>query len=1120
MLCRKIPIFAAALTWSLAPSLHAQFDHLSLEHGLSQTTVLCILQDSKGYLWFGTADGLNKYDGYSFTVYRNNPRKPHSLSDDWATAICEDQAGSLWIGTSKGVLNHFDRKNERFTRYNLCAPATLLSLKAKTTVELPFIFSFFIDQAITTIFADPRGTSNTLWIGTLNCGLYRLALDSTAASSGSDGNLQTRENNNNIKIDKIIFQITHYQHDPANPHSLSDNHIRAIHRDLAGVLWIGTLGGGLNRLDEATGKFIHYKHDPADAKSLSNNRVLAIYEDRGGVLWVGTLGGGLNKLVAATNSGRNETASRSRAHFVHYRHDPSNPHSLSDDDVSAIIEDDYRTLWVGTFGGGLNKFNRAAGRFTYFKHDRFNPHSLGDNDVLAIGADRTGILWIGSQLGVGINKLDRRKEKFAHYKTDPTNPNSLSDDVVWSIYSPARGDGSIVWIGTYRGGLNRLDRKTPTGVAGRLAYFQHDPSNSNSLCQNHIRAICEDAAGALWLGTYSEGICKLSLQAANEIEKRKTKFVHYRHDPNNPHSLSDNQIRSIHRDKSSALWIGTFGGGLNKFDERTGRFIHYRHDPANPRSLSDDHVYTIYQDRSGTLWIGTFGGGLNRLNLDKNSGPHGDEAEFVSYKHDPADSSSLSDNRVLSICEDKNGTLWIGTSGGGLNRLDRESGKFTHFTTQNGLSSNVIYGILEDERGNLWLSSNNGLSRFNPRTRACKNYDERDGLQSKEFSGGAYYQITTGEMFFGGINGLNCFFPDSLKDNFYAPPIVISAFKKFDETVVREPEKIKLSYDENFFSIEFAALDYANPAKNQYAYKLEGFDQAWIYGGTRRSVSYTNLNPGKYIFRAKGTNNDGIWNERGVTLTIFIYPPLWKTWWFRFAAAATLILLLMLAHDYRVKQKLARMMEIEQARKAENERLRKQVADDFHDEFGQKLTNIALFAELSKRNLDNASPRAIAHLSKISDTAKSLSEAMRDFIWTLDRSKDSLYNVAERLKDYGEALFSKTGIDFEIKGFCEELERISLSMDWKRHLIQIFKAGMQNSLRDGGCKNVTLWIAPTGRGLEIYLVDDGNGFGHEDSVAGPDWRYIKKRAEKIRGQLNVIASAGRGTKIQFIGSIP
>jgi signal transduction histidine kinase len=228
----------------------------------------------------------------------------------------------------------------------------------------------------------------------------------------------------------------------------------------------------------------------------------------------------------------------------------------------------------------------------------------------------------------------------------------------------------------------------------------------------------------------------------------------------------------------------------------------------------------------------------------------------------------------------------------------------------------------------------------------------------------------------------------------------------------------------------------------------------------------------------------------------------------------------MLAHDYRVRQKLARMMEIEQARKAENELLRKQVADDFHDEFGQKLTNIALFAELSKRNLDNASPRAIAHLSKISDTAKSLSEAMRDFIWTLDRNKDSLYNVAERLKDYGEALFSKTGIAFEIKGFSEELEQISLPMDWKRHLIQIFKAGMQNCLRDGGCENVTLGISPNGQSLEIYLVDDSKDFGHDGSVTGPDWRYIKKRAEKIRGQLHVIAGAGHGTKIQFIGSIP
>jgi ligand-binding sensor domain-containing protein/signal transduction histidine kinase len=1106
MLWQKISIWAALLVLSHPPSLHAQFDHLSLEQGLSQTTVLCILQDSKGYLWFGTADGLNKYDGYSVTVYRNNRHDPYSLSDDWVTAIAEDRTGALWIGTSKGVLNKFDRKNERFTRYTLCDPAAPSGVEAKELEELPFIFSFFIDHTITAIYAESRGGRSTLWVGTWNCGVYKLAIDAAAFSNG----MLTQENNKNQETYKITIQLI-YQHDPADPHSLSDDRIRAIQRDRSGALWIGTLGGGLNRLDEATGKFTHYRHDPAEANSLSDDRVLAIHEDSASrnVLWIGTLGGGINKLVAAENSWRQPASSNSQhAHFVRYRHHPSDPQSLSDDDVSVIIEDRDRTLWIGTFGGGLDKFDRATERFAHFRHERFNPHSLGDNDVLSIGVDNAGILWIGSQLGIGVSKFDRRKEKFLHYKSDPANPNSLGDDVIWSIFSSPSSNGSVVWIGTYQGGLSRLDRKTNC-----FTHFRHDPSNPHSLSQNHIRALGEDAAGALWIGTYSEGLNKLVEGAGKTV-----KFIHYRHDPDNPHSLSNNHIRSIYKDKSGTLWIGTFGGGLNRFDESSGQFIRYQNKQTDRKSLSNDHVYTIYEDRSGTLWIGTFGGGLNRLSLAKNSGQHRNEVEFVRYIHDPADSSSLSDNRVMSICEDKLGALWIGTFGGGLNRFDPESGKFTHFRTPGGLRSEVIYGILEDDFGNLWLSSNHGLWRFNPRTKACKNYDERDGLQSKEFSGGAYHKTANGEMFFGGINGLNCFSPDSIKDNLYVPPVVISAFKKFDEIVGREVEEIELSYKDNFFSIEFAALDYANPAKNQYAYKLEGFDKAWIYGGTERSVSYTNLNPGKYIFRAKGANNDGVWNESGAAVKITIHPPFWKTWWFRFAAAGILFLIAMLAHDYRVKQKLAQLMELEKVRKAENERLRKQVADDFHDEFGQKLTNIALLAELIRRSLSGDSPRTTAHLNKIREAAQSLSDGMRDFIWTLDRTKDSLYNVAVRLKDYGEALFGKTGIDFEVRGLTEKLEQAALSMDWKRHLMQIFKAGMQNSRSRAECKKVILEISLYGQYLEMGLLDDGKVC--DGNGSGADLRYIKKRAEKIHGELKVFSDSARGTKMQLQGLIP
>ncbi|MCG3119414.1 MAG: hypothetical protein ALAOOOJD_01806 [bacterium] len=1117
------------LALSVVPSLFAQFDHFSLEHGLSQTTVMSIWQDRQGYLWFGTSDGLNKYDGYSFTVYRNDPLDLNSLADNVITAIGEDGAGALWVGTISGVLHRFNRQAGRFWRYKLPLSSQPQMTTATESVEVPYTFSFFSDQTITVLYADSQNGRNNLWIGTWRSGLYKLDLQQLVKPrpAGDD----------TTQMSFPHGALTHYQYDPGDPHSLSDNHIRAICRDRSGRFWIGTFGGGLNRFDEASQRFQHFRHDASRPHSLSADYVLSLCEDRAGTLWIGTLGGGLNQLMTAASTQAhvqppavNVKFTRSAAHkqqnhlaesmrFVHYRHDPANPYSLSDNDVTTILEDRYQTLWLGTFGGGLNRMDRLPAsalktmettveRFTHFQYDRLNPHSFLSNDVLSMHEDRTGILWIGSQLGAGISKYDRRKEKFKHYKNELSDPSSLNDNVIWSIFTTSKGDQENIWVGTYYGGLNLFDRRR-----GRFTHFRHDPADPHSLSHNHVRSICEDAEGALWIGTFGEGLNKCSPPALG-------KFTHYKHDPANLFSLSDNHVRTIFKDHAGTLWIGTLGGGLNRFDAKTGRFFHYRHNPLDPNSLSDDRVYTIYEDRRGTLWIGTFGGGLNQLFIPHQADRNFDGLYFVQYKFEATDSNTLSDDRVMSICEDRDGVLWIGTFGGGLNRFDRASGKFTRLRKRAGPPSDVIYGILEDEGGELWISSNQGLARFNPRTLACKNYDERDGLQSNEFSGGAYAQSRHGEMFFGGINGLNCFFPDSVKDNLFVPPVVITAVKKFNEVIGREVKKIELAYADNFFSLEFAVLDFANPAKNQYAYYLEGFDPNWIFSGTRHTASYTNLDPGHYTFRVKGANNDGVWNETGAVVNITIHPPFWKTWWLRALAAGLFVTLILLSHKYRVRQKITQMLEIERIRKIENERLRKQVADDFHDEFGQKLTNIALFAEIIKRNLNGTAPQTAAHLNKITDAATSLSDGMRDFIWTLDRNNDSFYNVASRIKDFGESLFAKTKISFAMSDFSPAWENIPLSMDWKRHVIQIFKEGMKNSLKHGECTKVMLDIALTGKTLTLRLTDDGKGFENSESVYGAGLRYMKKRAGKIGGELKIISQPGQGTTIQLSGRIP
>jgi len=367
--------------------------------------------------------------------------------------------------------------------------------------------------------------------------------------------------------------------------------------------------------------------------------------------------------------------------------------------------------------------------------------------------------------------------------------------------------------------------------------------------------------------------------------------------------LSHNNVWSIYEDKSATLWIGTWGEGLNKFDRQKEQFRHYKHDANDPNSLSNNYVFSIYEDRSATLWIGTRVG-VNKFDRQKE--------QFSHYKHDANDPNSLSNNYVVSIYEDKSATLWIGTSGG-LNKFDRQKEQFSNYREKDGLPNNVIYGILEDNIGNLWMSTNKGLSKFNLQTEEFRNYDVKDGLQSNEFNE-AYFKSKSGvlpsgvspsgKMFFGGINGFNAFFPDSIKDNPHIPPIVITDFQIFNKEAkldkhISSVKKLELSYKDYVFSFEFAALNYTSPEKNQYAYQMQGFDEDWVYCGTRRYVSYTNLDPGDYIFRVKGSNNDRVWNEEGTSINLTIVPPFWQTWWFRVLAVFTVALLIVFIFSWR-----------------------------------------------------------------------------------------------------------------------------------------------------------------------------------------------------------------------------
>ncbi|RMI06835.1 MAG: hypothetical protein D6681_08190, partial [Calditrichaeota bacterium] len=865
---------------------------------------------------------------------------------------------------------------------------------------------------------------------------------------------------------------------PLKSDLLEDGFIRGIY-SLPGDerhLWIRTGSKALNRLDRETGTVQQFYFTTGDKEPI---RIGKVFQDREGNLWVLT-----------ENSG------------LWYGH-------------AARLKN-----WKGETRSYSGKQNRGAGPFVAYGHDPNDPHSLSDDAVTAVWEDRSGILWVGTRRG-GLNKLNRRRNRFRHYAHTPEHAGSLSHNVVTAILEDDQG---ALWVGTAGGGLNRLFRDHNTGRVLRTRLFRHDPRNPGSLSHDYVTALYRDQSGNLWVGTLGGGL--------NRYDPESHSFVHYRHHPGIPNSLTGDEINTIFEDQYGQLWIGT-NSGLTRFDRFTNTFTRYRHDPDDPHTLSDNEVWAIFEDhysQGRTLWIGTRSGGLNRFDRSKE--------QFIRYTRRYDEPHSLSNQAICVIYQDEAGDLWFGTYSGGLNKFHRETEQFTFYTERDGLPNNMIFGILEDNHGMLWLSTNGGLSRFNPRTGVFKNYDIYDGLQANEFTRGAYYKCPHGEMFFGGIHGLTSFYPDSVVDNPHVPPVAITAFSIYGEpapeklgAALREGKPLELSYRQNFIAFEFAALDFTNPGKNRYAYKLEGFDADWIYCGTRRYVSYTNLPPGRYTFRVKGANNDGIWNTEGAALTLVVHPPFWRTWWFYLLTGALILGGGILGYRSSVQRKLRRALELERVRAEENERVRTKAAHDFHDELGHKLTRISLFTEILKRRLNDAPVEIQEYLSRIGETAKGLSGGMRDFIWALDPEKDSLYEVAIRLKDFGDELFDKTGIAFRVEGITGEMEHIRLSMDWRRHLTLIFKEAMNNALKHADCGNVTLTIALEQRRLRISLTDDGKGLPPElnretpldaenGRLPGNGLRNMQVRAETLRGKLRFHSHGAGGTTVEFSAEIP
>lgn len=812
-----------------------RFDRLSLAQGLSQSAVAAIYQDSRGFIWFGTEDGLNRYDGYEFKVYKHDPQNPDSISDNHIKSIYQDDAGYLWVGTLGGGLNRYDMTTDKFTRY-------------VHTENDPHSLA---DNSVWAIVQDELGQ---LWFGT-------------------EGGISKFDGNRFINFSASSLD--------KSQNGLSHNNVRTLWHDPGGILWIGTYGGGLNRFDTVKGYFEHFTFSSDDPGSLSHNQVLSIFRDSRQVLWVGTEGGGLNRY--------NEAQKR----FSHFKYASNDPYSLSNDEVWSIAEDEKGTIWVATQGGGLNRFESKLEQFYHYRHHSSQLSSLSNDNLWTIYQGRNGLMWIGSN-GGGINKFDIKRERFGHYRHDGDDPHSLSHDSVFAFLKDKSG---TLWVGTDVG-LNRYNEEKQ-----QFEHYFHNPNDASSLSHNWAMALFEDDQKRFWVGTLGGGLNLMSSDRKN--------FTHLRFDPQNPDSLSDDRVSVIYQDSDGVLWIGTLGGGLNRYDETNDRFIRYQLEQDNPQSLSHNSVMAITQGPDGYLWIGTFDG-LNRL--DKTTG------KFKRYRHQSGVSDSISHNFVTTIMNSEHtGDLWVGTYGGGLNRFDRKTGKVVSFREKDGLANDSIYGILADEEGHLWISTNQGLSHFEPKSRHFENYDVIDGLQSNEFNGVSYYKSVEGELFFGGIDGFNRFFAHDIHPLVVEPNLLFTDFLLFNQSVpisdnqspnsrvywlpkaIDQLSSITLSHYQSLFAFEFAALDFTNPDKVRYAYRLEGFNQQWISTSAKnRRATFTSLPPGDYTLKVRASDPAQIWRSKEMAIDIKILPPPWKSWWAY--SIYTLILASLLYIVYWVKQ--------------------------------------------------------------------------------------------------------------------------------------------------------------------------------------------------------------------------
>jgi ligand-binding sensor domain-containing protein/signal transduction histidine kinase len=907
------------------------------------------------------------------------------------------------------------------------------------------------------------------------------------------------------KFDQTMETFTRY------PISLATH----ITQDTAGLLWVTTLGG-LYRLDPASGEIHHYSHDPNDPSSLSSDDPTYCGEDKRGTFWVASIGrldefdrkaGKVRRHIVIPDAPTGFQFYEDRFGVFWIFH--ASPNALAVFDrktntltryvfpnreptmmkVSAMLEDRNSTLWIATHGLGLLKLDREHGMFVRYSNLPADPESLPQNKLDALLADREGNIWVAP----GRMAPALLATKSPPFEKLPKVPGSTIEPFVGALYEDRKG---ILWAGTPEA-LLRLDRNT-----GRTTGYRTGGPGVGT----DVLSIREDRSGNLWVGTYSHGL--------HCFDRRTGKFKTYRHNPADPHSLSNDIVMRLLVDHNGTLWVGT-ADGLDRFDARTERFTTYQLEPNS--SLL---VLELIEDQEGKMWIGTESSGLRRF--DPATG------QLAIYQHNRNLPGTLSDDRVNSVHFDRSGTMWVGTQNG-LDKLNPQTGRFSAFTQQDGLPGNAVGCILEDKNGNLWMSTNNGVARFNPQSKTFTNFSTAEGLPGPNLTGwGACFQSPSGEMFFGGFNGGTSFFPAKAVDSSNAPRIVLTDFRLFGNRVqiggdspLRESisytRNLILRHQQNVFSITFAALSYASPATNRYRYMLEGLEHDWNeVGSDRRQAIYTTLPSRTYTFRVQGATRGGPWSEPGVALYIEILPPWWDMWWFRVICGIATACMLWALYQLRVQQ-LVREYNMRLDERV-NERTR--IARELHDSLLQGFQGLMFRLQAARNLLPGRPSEAVQALDIALERGDKAIAEGRDTVSDLRQSIAGESDVAQAVAALAEELAAQSGNGaVPVVRVLVEGEQQELNPMVRDDIYRIAREALRNAFRHAKAQKIEAEITYGDSEFLLHVRDDGKGIDPHVANQGARGHWgvpgMRERAKSFGGKLEVWSEVGAGTEVKL-----